>query len=276
MHLAELNNFGPIQYVDEGDGPPVVLLHGLVMNHRVWDRVTPLLPTDFRYIRPVLPFGSHRIPLDPAADLSMRGMVHLVAEFLATLELTDVTLVHSDWGGGLFLTAEGLDHRVAKQIILPCEAFDNFPPGIAGRAAARAALIPGGLYVAGQQLRIGWLRRSRLLLGDMAKRPIDLELIREWTEPLLSNPRIRSDLAKCAGQRLDKKRLVRDIEALRRFKGEALVLWAPENRIMPQAHADRLAELLPRSELKMVDDSFVLCMLDQPEHVAKHMAEFLG
>jgi|GEM_PF-3806171 len=51
----------------------------------------------------------------------MRGMNQLVADFLAALELRDVTLVHSDWGGRLFLTAYGLDERVGRLIVLPCE-----------------------------------------------------------------------------------------------------------------------------------------------------------
>lgn len=119
---------GPIHYVEQGQGPAVVLLHGLLIDHTVWDRVLPLLPSGFRYIRPDLPLGAHPEPMHPDADLSMRGMNVVIADFLAALDLRDVTLVHSDWGGGLFLTAYGLDERVAQLIVLPCEAFENFPP----------------------------------------------------------------------------------------------------------------------------------------------------
>lgn len=35
---------GVIEYDEAGSGPPVVLLHGLLMDHTLWDRVLPLLP----------------------------------------------------------------------------------------------------------------------------------------------------------------------------------------------------------------------------------------
>ena len=49
-----------------------------------------------------------------------RGLNELIAEFLEALDLREVTLVHSDWGGGLFLTAYGLDERVGSLMVLPC------------------------------------------------------------------------------------------------------------------------------------------------------------
>jgi hypothetical protein len=73
-------------------------------------------------------------------------------DFLDALSLEDVTLVHSDWGGALFLTARGLDHRVARQVILPSEAFENFPPGLPGRMVALAVRLPGGIQLAARQL----------------------------------------------------------------------------------------------------------------------------
>ena len=38
---------GVIEYDEAGSGPPVVLLHGLLMDHMLWDRVLPLLPGGF-------------------------------------------------------------------------------------------------------------------------------------------------------------------------------------------------------------------------------------
>lgn len=266
---------GVIDYDDVGTGAPVVLLHGLLMDHTVWNEVLPLLPEGMRYLRPVLPLGAHRRAMPPAADLTLSGQVRIVASFLEALGLEDVTLVHSDWGGALFLTAHGLDERVARQVILPCEAFDNFPPGLPGKLAMLAARAPGGLPLAARQLRVGWLRGLPMLFGQMARRPVPDELVRGWTEPLLRDPGVRRDLrAYCRGP-LDKATLIRDTEALSRFHGDALVLWSPDNKVMPVAHGRRLAELMPRARHAEIPGAYVLSMLDKPELVAHELGEFL-
>jgi pimeloyl-ACP methyl ester carboxylesterase len=266
---------GVIDYEEAGAGPPVVLLHGLLMDHTLWDRVLPRLPEGFRYLRPILPLGAHRRAMNPGADLTLPGQVRLVADLLDALSLEGVTLVHSDWGGALFLTARGLDRRLARQVILPCEAFGNFPPGLPGKMVALAVRLPGGVQLAARQLRVAWLRRLPMLYGQMARRPVPDELIRRWTEPAVSDPGIRRDLlAYCRGK-FDKAALIRDTEALRRFRGDVLVLWSPDNRVMPPAHGRRLAALMPRARYAEIPGAYVLSALDEPEAVAREMGEFL-
>ncbi|WP_280434770.1 alpha/beta fold hydrolase [Nocardia carnea] len=266
---------GRMHYVEDGEGPPVVLLHGLLMNHTVWDRVLGLLPPGFRYIRPDLPLGGHPIPLEPGTDLSMKGLNRLVADFLAALDLRDAVLVHSDWGGALFLTAYGLDERVGRLVVLPCEAFDNFPPGLPGKLATVASWAPGGITMALRQLRVPWLRRTPLLFGWMARYPIPDDLVRGWTEPGLRDARIRRDLLAYTRSGFSARELIAHTEALRRFRGAALILWSSAGKVMPREHGRRLAELLPAGRLVEIPDAYVLSMLDQPEAVAEAMSEFL-
>ncbi|MEU1951005.1 alpha/beta fold hydrolase [Nocardia rhamnosiphila] len=266
---------GRVHYVEQGSGPPVVLLHGLLMNHTVWDAVLELLPTGFRYIRPDLPLGAHPIPLEPGTDLSLRGLNRLVADFLAALDLHDVVLVHSDWGGALFLTAYGLDDRVGRLIVLPCEAFDNFPPGLPGKTATVATRLPGGVVLALRQLRIRRLRSLPLLFGWMAREPLPDELVRGWTEPGLRDRRIRRDLLAYTRSGFHARELIADTEALRRFTGDALILWSSAGKVMPREHGRRLAELIPRARLVEISDAYVLSMLDRPEAVAAAMTGFL-
>ena len=63
--------------------------------------------------------------------------------------------------------------------------------------------------------------------------------------------------------------------ALQRFHGDALVLWSPDNKVMPPAHGHRLAALMPRARYAEIPGAYVLSMLDEPEAVAREMGTFL-
>jgi pimeloyl-ACP methyl ester carboxylesterase len=65
---------GTIHYRDSGEGPPVVFVHGLLVDGTLWRKVTPLLEGDARCIVPDLPLGSHRIAMNAGAELTPVGV----------------------------------------------------------------------------------------------------------------------------------------------------------------------------------------------------------
>ena len=277
--MAEIElSAGTIEYEDTGgEGPAVVLLHGLVMNGSLWRNVVPKLSPERRCIVPTLPLGGHRLPMRPDADLSMRGQAGLVAELLERLDLRDATLVMSDWGGALlYASGEGSD-RLGRLALVSCEAFDNVPPGLPGTVAWLAAKAPGGVNAALQPLRLRPLRRLPIAFGWMAKRPIPNDVMDDWLRPALTNRAIRRDLAKYAGGATEARpALLAATERLRSFERPALVVWASEDRVMPPEHGRRLADVLPHGELVEVADSYTLIPEDQPDVLADHLRRFVA
>jgi pimeloyl-ACP methyl ester carboxylesterase len=267
---------GPVEYVDTGgDGPVLVLVHGVLMDSSLWRDVVADLRRDHRCILPTLPLGSHRTPMAADADLSLRGQARLLGELLERLDLTGVTLVNSDWGGSQVLVAEGRAERVGRLVLVSCEAFDNYPPGLPGRALGISARLPGGLLTAAGLLRLGPARRLPFTMGWMAKTPLPAGMVADWTRPVLTQPAIRRDFRKYARGLPPKAELLEIAEALRGFDRPALVVWAAEDRVMPPEHGRRLAGMLPAGRLVEIPDSYTLVPLDQPARLAGVLRQFV-
>jgi pimeloyl-ACP methyl ester carboxylesterase len=266
---------GTIEYQDTGDGPVLVLLHGLMMDASLWDGAIAELSADYRCVAPTLPLGAHRQAMHADADLSLPGIARLVAEFLDRLDLQDVTLVGNDTGGALvqLIMCDGAA-RVGRVVLASCDAFDNFPPGLTGRTLVLAGKLPPrmfGLFM--QQMRLRPLRRLPLAFGWLTRHG-DAATAR-WMRPVLEQPAIRRDAVRtlrAAGA--DTRLLVSAAECLPGFDRPALIVWACEDRVMPPEHGRRLAGLLPDARLAEIAGSYTLIPLDQPARLAQVIREF--
>jgi pimeloyl-ACP methyl ester carboxylesterase len=267
---------GRIEYGDSGGpGPVLVMLPGLAMDGRLWDGVIEALEEGYRCVTPVLPFGAHRRPMNPDADLSLRGVGRVVSQFLAALDLSDVTLCFNDWGGAQVMIADGGMERVGRLVLVSCETEGNYPPGLAGNAAWLAAKLPGGLALMRRTLLTPRLRRLPMVYGQMSKRGVPDELMRSWLEPL-RRPEIRRDLRKYAGDAMNGRKAIRAASAaLPSFQRPVLVVWDREGRMMPAAEGRALAEAFPCSRFVELDDCYTLVPLDQPLALAGAIREFL-
>ena len=267
---------GTIEYEDSGgDGPVLVLVPGLVMDHRQWERVVPELAGGFRCVTVTLPMGAHRRAMKPDADLSMVGMGRILAAVLERLDLRDVVLCFNDWSGAQVMIADDRVDRVAKLVLASCETVGNYPPGLGGWAAWVSAKLPGGLAITRQILLRPRLRRLPFLFGQMAKRGIPDELMRHWMEPLARKD-IQRDLRKYAGDAVPGGRdaLRAAQEKLAGFERPVLVVWDSEGKMMPNAEGRRLADSFPDSRYVELADCFTLIALDQPAALAAEIRAF--
>ena len=263
---------GTIRYRELGQGEPIVLVHGLLANGELWREVAPRLAADFRVIVPDWPLGSQELPLSPGADLSPPGLAQLIADFLSALELENVTLVGNDTGGALCqLVAVDHPERLARLVLTPCDAYENFLPP-AFRPLQALARVPGSVFALVQAMRLPAARRLPLAYGWLMKRGDDA-LTAAWLAPARSDARIRSDI----GSILRGISSEYTLAAARRF-GEfakpVLIAWAPEDRFFKLRYAERLAGAFPNARLELIEDSYSFVPIDQPERTAALIAQF--
>ena len=264
-----------VRYRDDGSGEPIVFLHGLLVDGRLWRKVTPHL-SGYRCIVPDLPLGAHTTPAAPGADLTPHGIARLVADLLEELDLRDVTLVGNDTGGVIAqLVATQHPERLARLVLTPCDAFDNFLPAIF-KPLTLGARVPPVLTALVQPLRLRAVRRLPIAFGWLSKRPIEpREIEDDWIRPFFGDAAIRADAYR-ALRGVDPRITQQAAEDLRRFDKPALLAWATEDKVFPFAHARRLAALMPDARVEPIHDSYAFVPEDQPERLAEAIRAFLA
>jgi pimeloyl-ACP methyl ester carboxylesterase len=264
---------GAIRYRESGSGAPIVLVHGLLANGSLWREVAPPLSREFRVIVPDLPLGSHQLPLVPGTDLSPIGVAKLLADFMEALELEGVTLVGNDTGGALCqLVAVHHPQRLARLVLTPCDAYENFLPPMF-RPLKAFARVPGGVFALAQSMRPRAARRMPFSYGWLSKRPIPDDLSDEWLAPALTSKAVRREVAEVL-KHISGHYTVEVAKRFGEFEKPVLIAWAPEDRFFKMRHAEQLLAAFPDARLELIEDSLTFVPLDQPERTAELIAAF--
>jgi pimeloyl-ACP methyl ester carboxylesterase len=266
---------GTIEYREEGDGPPIVFVHGVGVNGNLWRRVLPLLADRYRCIAPDWPLGAHSRPLRSDADLSLPGLARIVADFLEALSLEDVVVVANDTGGAIAQWLVGhRAERVGRLVLTSCDAFERFPPRpqLYLKPAAR---VPGAVWGVAALVQLRVVQRTPFAYGWTTRAPIEPEVMRSYTSHVWRNAGVRRDLARLL-RAVDTRYTFEAAEALRGFDKPALVVWAADDKLFPVEHGRRLAELLPQGRFELVEDCRTFIPEEQPERLVALVREFLA
>ena len=264
---------GTIRYRERGSGEPIVFVHGLLVNGDLWRKVVPPLSKDYRCITPDWPLGSHETPMDPTADLSPPGVTQLIADFIAALDLHEVTLVGNDTGGGFSQMVITLHpERIGRLVLTPCDAYDNFPPR-AFRFMPLLARVPGGVAALMQPLRIPALRSTPIAFGWLSKNGIDADALESYVRPALADRQVRHDLAKVL-RGIHPRYTLEAASHLSEFDKPVLLAWSREKAFFPVAHAERLAGDFPNARLEWIEDSYAFVPEDRPRRLAELISAF--
>jgi pimeloyl-ACP methyl ester carboxylesterase len=263
---------GTIHYRDEGAGDPLVFVHGLLVDGRLWDAVTPLLTAEHRCITPDWPLGSHRTALRAGADRSPKGIANLIADFIEALELERVTIVANDTGGAISqILASERPSRLSGLVLTNCDCFENFLPP-AFRPLQWLTYVPGAYWAIARALRSARVRRSPLGFGMLSRRPVPDELTAAWAAPLQERA-IRADVVATI-KAIDKRDTLAAANRLHEHPLPTLLAWAPDDLTFPVRFAERLAATIPGARLERIPDSRAFVPHDQPERLAQLISDF--
>jgi len=212
--------------------------------------------------------------MPPNADLSPPGLARLIAELLVALDIERATLVGNDTGGAICqLVATRHPERLARLVLTPCDAYENFLPP-AFRYLQLAARIPGATTVLARTMRLDFVRRAPLAYGWLTKRPIPDQVLDGWTEPIRLDRAVRRDTRKLL-RGISKRYTLEAAEKLRDFDRPTLIAWAPEDRFFKLTYGERLAEAIPDARLVRIDDSRTFVSEDQPERLGELIGGFV-
>jgi haloalkane dehalogenase len=264
-HRVEFDGLA-MSYVDEGEGAPVLLLHGEPTWSFLWRNVIPQLPG--RVVAPdLIGFGLSDKP-DDAAWYSYDRHVRSIAHLVETLDLREITLVVLDWGGpiGLRLAVEQ-PHRVARIAILNT--------GIGGGAAPSETWLRFRAVVRelGGALDIGRLFAAGTARGltDEVRAAYDLPFPTPASKAgVLAFP----ELVPTEPDHPNTAPMNRVRDALREWRKPALVVWGAEDRVLPAGIATAMAELLPGARGPvLIDGASHFLQEDAPDEVAEAIRE---
>lgn len=257
------------------DGPPVVFVHGLLVNADLWQHVVPrLAEAGLRCIAVDWPLGSHELPV-PDADLTPPGVADMVGELLEVLDLRDVTVVGNDSGGAITqILITRKPERIARVVLTPSDSFEKFFPPLFA-ALPIAARVPGAAKVLTQALRARWVQRLPIGFGWLTKHPIPDEVVDSFLRPSRERREILEDTRRFL-RTVHRRHTLEAAEKLGSFDKPVLLAWAREDRVFPISLAERLAAILPDATIAPIDDALTFVPLDQPVVLADLIADFVG
>ncbi|MDT5094427.1 MAG: hypothetical protein QOH60_3790 [Mycobacterium sp.] len=257
-----------IEYSDTGAGSTVLFVHGVYVTGALWDDVVAELGEGFRCIAPTWPLGAHSTSTD-GADLGAEAAARRIVHFMEALDLTDVTVVANDTGGGLVLASfgdESLDtSRIARLVLTNCDSYEHFPPGSFAQIVKLCRLssaVGGGII---RLLATG--PGQSFFLKAVCHKPPPKDRQREIFGAFATSAAARRDAVTVTAS-LDPALTLRAAPAIEAFNRPVTLAWGTEDDLFPLDHARRLRDAFPIATLIEIPDCSAFVMVDAPHKLA--------
>lgn len=257
---------GLVAYHDEGDGPPVLLLHGFPASSWQWRELVPLLVARFRVIVPDLPGSGASIPRDDVV-LDLSTMATAMRELLTHLDVDRVALVAHAEGAGvaqlLALDGPGADALV----LLDAATLDAWPSA----DIERARRIVADRGPSPEVVRA--LVHEAYATGARHHDRLSEEVLDATALPWMDGggpARFRRVL-----DGLDGRGLAGREPELGAIEAPVLLLWGEDDPVYPAGVGERLNEAMPASALGLLPGCGHFLIEEAVETIGPMIAEYL-
>lgn len=259
----------PVNYVEIGNGPPVVLIHGLGGCWENWLENIPHLARGHRVIAPDLPgFGDSPMP---GWEISIQSYGALINALCGKLDLGSVPLVGNSMGGFIAAEVTVSEPTAVHKLVLVSAAgvsharMARAPAETAGRMARAAA--PLALRYQQRALRRPRLRNrmARQLFRYPGRLP--RELILEIVAGGMRSPGLVAAIRGLAGYDI--------LDRLEEVETPTLIVWGRNDLVVPVSDALEYARLIRGSQLEIFDHCGHLPMAERPVRFNRLLDGFL-
>ncbi len=267
--VAELPQ-GRVHYREAGAGETLLFIHGLLVHGGLWSKVVPALSERFRCIMPDWPLGAHAEAMNRDADLTPPGQARIIADFMAALDLRDVTIVGNDTGGALTqIVLANHPERIKRVVLTNCDAYENFLPKAFWPFQA-LGWIPGAMWLVVQTQR---LRLSRWAsLWAVCREPTDDRLRRSFGAPSRRGD-VRRDLNKVL-RGIHSKHTMKAAKSFGDFDRPVLLAWGDKCWFFGKRFAERLAADFPNARIEPIPGSGTFVPMDRPDELVRAVTDF--
>jgi pimeloyl-ACP methyl ester carboxylesterase len=254
-----------------GEGPALLLVHGLLGYSFSWRYAIPKMAEQFTVYAPDLP-GAGFSELPPGMDCKLEACAQRLLQFMDATGIEDCRLLGTSHGGAVAIMAAALDPRRIRALILvapvnPWSAHGKVLSVMLSRVLPAAAFVRAAPRL--RSLQEFYFRR---MYGD--SRRILPETIAGYLKPLLGPDPFRYGLAVLRSWNRDLRRLEWALPRISQIP--TLLVWGTRDGAVDPASAIPLRQQFRDCELRMMAGIGHLPYEEAPEEFNQAIGEFLG
>jgi pimeloyl-ACP methyl ester carboxylesterase len=259
----------------QGNGPALLLLHGIGCDRKTWDPVLPQLAEHFTVIAPDL--LGHGASAKPRADYTLGGYANGMRDLLGILGIERVTVVGHSFGGGVAMQfAYQFPERTERLVLV---SSGGLGPDV--NVLLRALTLPGGSALIALSHRAPVRLPLRILAKALA-RVAPRAAAADLTECLgvyneLRDPAARAAFLHVLHHVIDWRGQIvtmRD-RAYLTTGVPTLIVWGADDHVLPSRHADAMNHDMPESQLVVMPGVGHFPHRERPTTFAQAVIDFV-